>query len=321
MSYSEQQHYLIVKLKEMFGELGRVPMISDFKKRFPRVNINLLFGSYDNLLKASGLLMNIEEPKFTFREPKILVLDIETKPLKAYCWGLFDQNISLDMIIEDWSVLAWAAKWIGDDKVFYQDLSENTDYTKDELIIRGIWELLNECDAVLTQNGKKFDIPKLNAKFIEYGLDMPSPYRHIDTYTIKRKLGLTSKKLAYSTSKFNEKYKKLDHGKFPGMSLWLECLKGNKEAWAEMKEYNIHDVLALEELYTTKLRKLDNTINFGVFTGEGGCPNCGSLELTDKGYSYTKTGAFQTFKCRRCGSYAQSKENELRKVVKNKLLK
>ena len=33
------------------------------------------------------------------------------------------------------------------------------------------------------------------------------------------------------------------------MSLWVECLKGNKDAWSEMKKYNINDVLSTEELY------------------------------------------------------------------------
>ena len=34
------------------------------------------------------------------------------------------------------------------------------------------------------------------------------------------------------------------------MKLWTECLNGNRQAWAEMKRYNIHDVLSTEELYT-----------------------------------------------------------------------
>lgn len=323
MSYSEQQHYSLQKVKELRDELNRIPLISDWNKKYPNLKVLELFGfiTWDKFLTIAGLKEKDPEPKFKFRDPKILVLDIETKPLKAYCWGLFDQNISLDMIIEDWSVMSWAAKWIDNSKIFYQDLSQNTDYTKDELIVRGIWELLNECDVVLTQNGKRFDIPKLNAKFVEYKIGPPSPFKHIDTYTIKKKLGLTSKKLEYTTNKFNEQYKKLKHAKFSGMSLWIECLKGNQEAWSEMKEYNIHDVLALEELYVNHLRKFDNTINYGVYTGNGGCPNCGSDELTEKEHGFTKTGAFQVFLCRRCGTFSSSKNNELSKAIKSKLLK
>jgi predicted RNA-binding Zn-ribbon protein involved in translation (DUF1610 family) len=300
-------------------------MVSEFITRLPRLDINGLFGSYDGLLKAAGLhiLSNESDPKPKLREPRILVFDIETKPLKVWCWGLWEQNIGLDMIIEDWSVLSWAAKWIGNDQIFYQDLSENTDYTKDELIIRGIWELLDQCDYVLTQNGIKFDEKKLNVKFEEYGLGAPSPYKHIDALRIvKKNFALTSNKLEFSTNKFNENFKKLKHGNFAGMKLWIECLAGNKAAWAEMKEYNIHDVLALEELYLNRLRKWDKSINFGVFTGiSHSCPNCGSTELVEKEYSYTKTGVFQNYQCNNCKSFSMSKQNELSTKTKKNLLK
>ena len=45
---------------------------------------------------------------------KTLLIDIETKPHKAYCWGLFDQRIGLNQIVEPGGTLCWAAKWLGD---------------------------------------------------------------------------------------------------------------------------------------------------------------------------------------------------------------
>ena len=307
----------------MAEELGRLPTSGDFKKRFPNINVTILFGSHDNFLRGAGLKEPLPEPKIKYRQPKILVFDIETKPIKAWVWGLFDQNVGLEQIIEDWSVLSWAAKWIGNDEVLYQDLSQHKDHNNDEIIIYGIWELLNEADIVVTQNGKKFDVKKLNTKFAQYKLGPPSKYKHIDTLQIKKKnFGLTSNKLAYSTNKFNDRYKKLEHGKFPGMKLWIECLKGNQEAWAEMKEYNIHDVLALEELYVNHLMKWDNTINYGVYTGEKGCcPNCGKTNLIDFGYSYTKNTANQQLKCKDCGTISTSKDNELPKALTKSFLK
>ena len=317
----DQKHYCVKKIKEMRDELGRIPMISDFTKKYPLIKLEKLFGSYDNLLKAAGLFIVEDEPKPQFRPPKIGILDIETKPMKVWAFGLFDQNIGIDMIIEDWSVMSWAFKWHGSDEVFYQDLSENTDYTKDEIICYGIWELINEADIIITQNGKRFDIPKLNGKFTKYGIGLPSPYQHIDTLQIKRKLGLTSKKLAYSTEYYNEKYKKLSHGKFPGISLWLECLKGNQDAWAEMKQYNIHDVLSLEELYFEHLIACDNSINYGVYTGSMCCKNCGCTDMVKKDLVYTKTGAFQVYQCSECQSWSQSKHNELSRATTKNLLK
>lgn len=321
MSYTEQMHYCIQKIKEMADQMGRVPLISDFNKKYPNINIVLLFGTYDGFLRAAGVIEKETEPTFKFREPKILVLDIETKPLKVFTFGIRDQYINIEQIIEDWSVMSWAAKIIGKDEVFYQDVSKNSDYTDDELIIRGIWELMNDADIIVGQNSIRFDIPKLNGKFEKYKLGPPSPYKSVDTYRIKKKLGLTSNKLEYSTEYYNERFKKLKHSKFPGFSLWKECLNGNQEAWAEMKKYNIHDVLATEELYLNTLRKWDKSINYGVFTGTGGCTNCGSDDLTEKEHGYTKTGAFKTFLCNRCGSYSTSKNNELSKATKSRLMK
>ena len=43
---------------------------------------------------------------------KILILDIETAPIRAKVWGIWNQNISIDQIESDWFILTWAAKWL-----------------------------------------------------------------------------------------------------------------------------------------------------------------------------------------------------------------
>jgi uncharacterized protein YprB with RNaseH-like and TPR domain len=169
--------------------------------------------------------------------------------MTAYVWGLKDQNIGLNQIVKDWDVMAWGAKWLGEPASQIQYMDRRND-PNDKRILQAIWKLLDETDIVITQNGKSFDSRKLNARFIHYGMRPPSPYRHIDTYlVVKAAADFTSNKLEYLTNKLCKKYKKLSHSKFPGMSLWRECLNGNKQAWEEMKIYNIHDVLSTEELY------------------------------------------------------------------------
>lgn len=220
--------------------------------------------------------------------------------------------------------MSWAAKWLGKPEIFYQDVSDKVTISDDKDAIKGIWDLLNECDVVLTQNGIKFDVPKLNGKFQEHGFGPTKPFKHIDTFRIAKKLGLSSKKLAFMTEKFNKTHKKIAHSKFPGFSLWDECIKGNKEAWEAMREYNIYDVLSTEELYLEHLIKWDSNspVNYGAFTGAWNCcPKCGHEDLEECGLVYTKTGAFQNFKCLKCGSHSSSKENLLNKSIKQGLLK
>lgn len=243
---------------------------------------------------------------------KILLLDIETSPIIAHVWQLWDNNVALNQIQKDWHVLSWSAKWLGEDEIFYMDQRHSKDISNDKHILKKIWKLLDKADVVITQNGKKFDIPKLNSRFIINGMQPPSSFKNIDTCQLaKKRFGFTSNKLEYLTDKLCTRYKKLKHKEFPGHEMWTECLKGNKAAWKEMEKYNKHDVLSLEELYT-KLIPWDSPINFNVYHDEPTC-SCGSNKFRKRGFIYTSTAQFQRYKCKNCGAETRSGKNLLKK--------
>jgi DNA polymerase elongation subunit (family B) len=247
-------------------------------------------------------------------KPEIFILDIETKPMLAWVWDLKDQNISLNQIKEDSCIIAWAAKRLGDpeSKVVYYDQRNAKNILDDREIVGKLWGLLDKADFIITQNGKSFDGPRVNARFLAHGMQPPSPYRHLDTYLISKRVAkFSSHKLEYMTEKLNKKYKKLLHKNFPGFDLWKECMAGNKKAWDEMKTYNIHDVLSTEELYKT-LQPWDSLTDFNSFNSETAhqC-TCGSKQFTMRGYTHTNTGKFQRFICASCGKWGASKVNLL----------
>lgn len=258
------------------------------------------------------------------KSPRVLIFDIETSPLEVFTWGIYDQNVGLNQVKEDWSVLSYSAKWLGDsaDKIVYADTRKEKNVRNDKNLLKGIWDLLDTADVVITQNGKSFDARKLNARFVIHGMEQPSSYQHIDTKRLAKKhFAFTSHGLEYMTDKLCTKYKKLSHKRFPGQSLWTECLKGNKEAWKEMELYNKHDVLSLEELYNV-LAPWDDSINFNVYTDD--CVtrcSCGSTDLRNKGYHYTKTGMFRRWKCNACGKPLHGRENLLTKEKRKSLRK
>lgn len=243
---------------------------------------------------------------------KVLIFDIETAPIIAHVWGLWENNVGLNQVVEDWHVLSWSAKWLGDpsNKVMYDDQRGAKNLQDDKRLLQGIWDLLNEADVVITQNGIRFDKKKLNARFVINKFQPPSTYKHIDTKVIASKhFGFTSNKLEYMTDKLCTKYKKLKHTKFPGHEMWTECLKGNQEAWKEMEKYNKYDVLALEELYT-KLIPWDNSINFNLYhDGLHTTCKCGSDSFIKNGFYYTSVGKFQKFRCKGCGSETRDRVN------------
>ena len=249
--------------------------------------------------------------------PKILFFDIETAPLKAHLWSMWQQGVGLNQIESDWYMLSFCCKWAHSDEVYYFDQRDEPDVEDDYELVLKLWHFLNEADVVIGQNSKRFDTKKANARFILNGLPKPSVYRQIDTMEIaKRQFGFTSTRLEYMTDKLCTEYKKSKHKKFHGHELWSECLKGNMEAWQEMEEYNRLDVLSLEELYNV-LSSWDNTLpNFDVYVD-------GVLDMEEWeeiGYHYTNLGKYKKYRNKKTGVQRRSRVNLLSKEKRDSLL-
>ncbi len=255
---------------------------------------------------------------------KILIVDVETAPMVAWTWGIWEQNISLDMIKSDWHLLSWSAKWLGDppNKVMYADQRGVKDITNDKKILEGVWKLMDDADVIIGQNSKKFDVKKLNARFIMNGMKPPTSYKQIDTMVLAKKhFAFTSNKLEYMSDKLCTKYKKLQHEKFSGFTLWKECLAGNLAAWKEMEKYNKHDVLATEELYL-KLVAWEKNLNFDAYTDElDHTCTCGSKDFKLYGFAFTSAGKFQRYVCKQCGKESRGAANLLLKDKKKSMRK
>ena len=191
--------------------------------------------------------------------PKVLLVDIETKPKKSWHWGVWDQSISHNMMIEDGAILSWSAKWIGDspDNIFYKDQrGKEKNLMNDKALLKPLVKLMDEADLIIWQNGDNFDYGEINNRIAEHNLPVPDLYKTIDTKKIaKRHLRLPWYSLAYMTERFNKKYKKQSHEEFPGFALWDGVMKGNRKAWECMRKYNQFDVLSMEELFVDTLSK------------------------------------------------------------------
>lgn len=185
--------------------------------------------------------------------PRVLFFDVETSPHKAYVWQQYDNNIDLPMLIQDGSILSFSAKWAGDDDsktMYFDQRGKERNLQNDKALVLKLWKLLDEADIVCGHNVRKFDLRKVNARFIVHGLGPTSDYKVLDTLTMSRStFGFFSNKLAHLSAKLAKKHKKDSHNDFPGFSLWDQCMKGNVKAWNSMKKYNILDTLALEEVF------------------------------------------------------------------------
>lgn len=243
--------------------------------------------------------------------PKILTLDIETAPLESYHWGLFDQNIGLDQIAIEWTILSYAAKWLDEDKVIYKSTGGKgaAKVRDDSELLKGLWGLLDQADIIIAQNGVQFDIKKINARLLMKGFGPYSPVKVIDTLQIAKKhFGFTSNKLAWMSEHLT-KTKKSEHKQFPGFELWEECLKDNPKAWKEMELYNCKDVLSTEELYLKLRPWMENHPNIANYNPleKMLCPKCGSDKVQKRGKALTQTGEYHRFQCGACGGWSRSR--------------
>lgn len=244
--------------------------------------------------------------------PKIVIIDIETAPILGHLWSLWQSYTGLEQIEQEWHLMSFAAMVSGQpDTLEYRDQRGLADITKDEHLLQRLWEILDDADVIVAHNGRKFDVKKINARFMMHGMRPPSPYRIVDTLeTAKRNFAFTSNKLAWLTDKLTTT-KKLDHGKFPGHKLWVECMAGNLEAWQEMEEYNRVDVLSLDELYTKFLAWDEKAPNIGNFVEVEGhcCPRCGGQDLMPQAKPYrTQVGQYELFLCGTCWGWSRGRK-------------
>ena len=254
----------------------------------------------------------------------ILTIDIETSPIEAFCWGLWDQNIGIDFVKVDWTIFSYAAKFLGEKKIYYGDTSgRGKKKVRDDKALTGeIRDLLDEADIVIAQNGKRFDIRKINARLIQHGYAPPQPFRVIDTMLVAKKyFAFTSQKLKWTSEALGATPKD-DHRRFPGFELWKECLKDNPKAWAEMKKYNIQDVRSTEEVYLKLRPWIDQHPNIGAYKGseQSLCPKCGSDKLQAQGFKVLQQGRYQRYQCQECAGWSRGKEMLIPLNVRRKML-
>lgn len=294
--------------REVLGRESRKSTIGDYVKR-----INNILEEDDSIkdLKLEG----IQED---YKKAKILFIDIETAPLKASLWSMWQDGIALNQLDSDWYILSFTAKWADSDDIVYMDKRDSFDNEDDTEMLHKIWELLNEADYVAGHNTKRFDTKKINARFILNGYTKPLHYRHIDTLLIAKAIfGFTSNKLEYLTDKLCKKYKKLTKRRYNGQSLWTECLKGNQDAWEEMEEYNTFDVLSNQELYEI-LMPWDNKLpNFDVHIDN---PKNILDEWVQEGFYYSNNGKYKRFRNIKTGRQMRGKVNLLSTEKRKTLL-
>lgn len=241
-------------------------------------------------------------------EPRVGFFDIETTPISGYVWHPYQKNGLIGghkHVITDCELLSFAWKWKGVDKVEFFGRNE---YSMEDLL-QLLWERLDESDWVIAHNGDNFDFKLVNAWMTQFGM---KPYRNvkqIDTLKMaKRRFKFTVNRLDYLCQAL------LGEGKTDtgGFDLWLQCMEGDPEAWALMREYNEQDVALLEKLYYRLAAWDKSHPNYALWSGaEAGtmCGTCGSSNISRNGIARTAASKFQNYTCNDCGAHWRGRKS------------
>src|SRR5690606_14170778 len=212
---------------------------------------------------------------------------------------LFKQFIGINQIVEPGRLICFAAKWLGETEThFYSEFKDGT-----VKMLEAAHNLLSNADVVVTYNGDRYDIKRLNNEFYTAGMSPPKPYNSIDLFKQnKGRFDFPSRTLDY-LPQVSGVGNKAETG---GFDLWLRCMAGEAEAWQTMEDYNRQDVALTEQVYLKMQPWLTNIPRLGMFTGDAfSCPNCGGTDLTWDGYTHAFVQSYMAYKCNDCGAWAR----------------
>jgi hypothetical protein len=233
--------------------------------------------------------------------PRVLLLDIETAPIIAAIWNLFEANAV--WVERDTHLLCFAAKWLDERSVKTFALTDYPSYKRDKhndkSLVRDLCRLLDEADIVVAHNGDSFDIKKIRARMAVHGFPPPSPFKTIDTLKISRRF------FKFDSNKLDNLGRYLHEGrKLPntGGHLWRSCCDGDVKAWRTMRRYNAQDVRLLERVYN-RLKPWAQTGHPDLSAYGGACPRCQSVDAQSRGTQISIKRRTHRWQCNSCAHW------------------
>lgn len=231
--------------------------------------------------------------------------------MTAHTWGLWQQNVGLNQILESTEVMCFGARWYGQSKVIFK----STHHHGKQAMLDELHALMDEADIVCGWNSASFDHKHIRREFLEAGMMPPSPTKDLDLMrVVKSQFRFPSNKLDYVSQRLNVGAKV----KHSGFDLWVKCMAGDNKAWKEMKEYQIQDVNLLIDLYEILRPWIKNHPNAPLYSSlEHGCVACSSTKLQRRGYEKTGSGVYQRYQCQDCGKWMRGATRESGTSMRN----
>lgn len=177
--------------------------------------------------------------------PKVFLFDIETSTLNAHVMGTGDQRVNHSQIQNDFYITSWAGKLLYHNEIVGASVTPKEAKARDDKrIAKALHDVLKKVDFVVTYNGDKFDIKKINWRFLIHNL---SPVRcaSIDIYRrMKAVFAPASLAMDFVTKELG--YNGKHHNDY---NQWALASAGDADALRDRYTYNVNDVWMMEDLY------------------------------------------------------------------------
>lgn len=317
-----KEHEIVCVYKKIANDLKKTPTILEIVKYSDLSKRQINKYGHSNICKMAGLEPNLNSQQkkaitLDCQPPKILILDIETAPLLVRCYGLWQQNISTGFIVKDWYIFSFAAKWYGEKDFFYLDTRDT--HENDLEVCNMARNLIDQADILVGHNLDRFDIKKLNTRFLKHNLQPVAKKKTIDTLKIaKRYFAITSNKLDFIAKFLGIKGKRRSK-KYTNEQMWNGCCDGVLDCFIENEKYNKQDIKVTEAVFD-KLKTWDESLNFQTYYGHKICV-CGNKEFHKSGFRHNKQSVHQVYACTNCGKTHTGKENLIDKDARKEFFK
>ncbi|MFA6325046.1 MAG: ribonuclease H-like domain-containing protein [Candidatus Paceibacterota bacterium] len=244
---------------------------------------------------------------------KVLLVDFETAPNRAWVWGKYEQDV-IDYDKETY-ILSFSYKWLGEKRVYGMGLCDYAKFKKDPEddfdLVKDVYKIWCQADIIIAHNGDDFDIKVANAAFIRNGFTPPNPVKTIDTKKIAKS------KFKFNSNKLDDLGNRLGLGRkveTGGFKLWKGCMEGNKSAWKKMIRYNKNDVILLEKVYLKIRPWATNHPNMNIMADHNSCSSCNSKNIEQRGWTYTAVSRRKKFVCKDCGKWSSGRVEKLENI-------
>jgi len=233
---------------------------------------------------------------------RTIVLDIEISPHLTYTYDTYEADVV--KMVKPQFLLSFAYKELGSKKVTVVALPDFKNHYKrkphsDQLLCKELARVLSDAQVVIGHNFRKFDMRKINARFLYWGMKSPPQVQIIDTLLLYRKVAdCPGNSMAKLSSFFGLDEQKLHFG----IDDWIKCIDGDMDTWKREKEYQVRDINVNEQLYYRLRSYIPNHPHLHPDTSKVVCHACRSNRLRPKGYRYyPRGGRKRRFMCRDCG--------------------